>query len=159
MSRRITTSDPRSGDRLRHARRWAYLLDAAFRIPGTQRRFGLDPLLGLVPGAGDALGAGMAGYLLWLAARAGAPPPVLVRMFGNLAIDALVGAVPLLGDLFDAGWKANLRNLRILEHYVADPKRTTAASYLLLGFLLLGVVAIGVGAVWLAITALRAVFM
>lgn len=158
MSRRIAVANPQTNRHLQRVRRWAHILDAAFRIPGTQRRFGIDPLLGLVPGAGDALGAGMGGYLLWLAARAGAPAPVLLRMFGNLAVDALVGAVPLLGDLFDAGWKANLRNVRILEHYLADPQRTTVTSYLLLALLLLGVAAIGVGAIWLAVAALRAIF-
>ncbi len=157
MKRQSTLPERHTDPRLGRIRSIARLLDSAFRVPGTAWRFGVDPILGLVPGAGDAVGAAMGSYLLWLAARAGAPPPVLLRMFGNLAFDALLGAVPLLGDLFDAGWKANTRNLRLLERYLAQPSRTTMASYLMLALLLIGVLAIGAGAVWLAIATVRAI--
>lgn len=104
--------------RLEAARRLARLLDDAIPIPGTSYRIGIDPLLGLVPGLGDVLGALLSGWLLVLARRLGAPASVLARMGLNIAVDALVGAVPVAGDLFDAGWKANVRNLRLLEGWL-----------------------------------------
>lgn len=106
----------------------ARILDAAVRIPGTSVRFGADALLGLIPGAGDVAGALLSGSVVVTAARLGAPPSLLVRMLANLAIDALVGTVPLLGDLFDVAWKANLRNVRLLEQHVDDPEAVRRGS-------------------------------
>jgi len=106
----------------------ARLLDDALPIPGTAWRIGLDPLLGLVPGVGDALGALASAYVVLLAIRAGAPAAVAARMIVNLLVDAVVGAVPALGDLFDFGWKANVRNLALLEAWVAEPARTRRLS-------------------------------
>jgi hypothetical protein len=97
-------------------------------IPGTAWRIGLDPLIGLVPGVGDALGAVASLYVVVLALRAGAPASVAGRMVANLLVDAVVGAVPLLGDVFDAGFKANVRNVALFEAWVADPARTGRAS-------------------------------
>jgi hypothetical protein len=110
------------------ARAVARLLDDAVRVPGTNMRVGLDPLLGLVPGLGDVAGASLAGYTILTAARLGAPRSVILRMLGNVAFDTLVGTVPLLGDLFDAGWKANLRNVQLLERYLDRPAPTGTAS-------------------------------
>ena len=110
------------------ARVLARLLDDAIPIPGTSYRIGIDPLLGLVPGIGDLLGALLSTWLLVVASRLGAPPSVLARMGLNVAIDAIVGAIPFAGDLFDAGWKANLRNLRLMETWVARPAPTRRAS-------------------------------
>ena len=110
------------------ARALARLLDTVVRVPGTQIRLGLDPLLGLVPGVGDLLGGALSTYVLVLAARAGATSPVLLRMLGNLGVDALVGTVPLLGDLFDVGFKANARNVALLERHLAAPTDTARAS-------------------------------
>ena len=91
------------------------LLDSRFRIPGTNIRFGLDALLGLVPVAGDVVTLALSGYLFVLMARHGGGPLLLLRMAGNVALDALVGAIPLVGDLFDIGFKANVRNLDLLK--------------------------------------------
>ncbi len=113
------------------------VLDDLVRIPGTRFRIGLDPVIGLVPGGGDAVGAAISAYALLVAVRLGAPVSVLVRMGGNIALDALAGSVPVLGDLFDFGWKANRRNLRLLERYDLAPGRVTRASRLLLGAILL----------------------
>lgn len=110
------------------ARALTRLLDDAIVVPGTRFRIGLDPILGLVPGIGDLVGGAMSAYLLLLAQRAGAPTSVLVRMLGNLGIDTIVGAVPFLGDLFDAGWKANRRNLTLVERYLDAPVATRRAS-------------------------------
>jgi hypothetical protein len=89
-------------------------------VPGTSLRFGLDPLLGLVPGLGDAAGAVLAAWIFLEAIRLGAPRATLARIASNIAIDALVGAVPVLGDVFDIVWKANLKNVALLELHMND---------------------------------------
>ncbi len=103
---------------LRRTRLAARLLDSALRVPGTERRVGLDPIVGLIPGYGDALAAALSMYVVGEAAVAGAPKGTLLRMCANVAVDALVGSVPVLGDLFDAGWKANERNVALLEEHL-----------------------------------------
>lgn len=100
-------------------RRLARLLDAQFRVPGTDWRFGVDALIGLVPGVGDVIGVVLSAYIIVVAARQGVSLATLVRMVINVGIEALVGAVPLFGDLFDAAFKANLRNIALLEREVA----------------------------------------
>lgn len=113
------------------------LLDDRFRIPGTDVRFGLDPIIGILfPGAGDAVtGAGSIG-LLALALRRGVPASVLRKMVLNILIDAVFGSLPLIGDVFDVAFKANRRNMELLrEHEGAEPK-PTLASY--------GIAALGV---------------
>ena len=90
-------------------------------MPGTSLRVGLDPVLGLAPGLGDAAGALLAAWIFVEAIRLGAPRATLARIASNIAIDALVGAVPVLGDVFDVVWKANLRNVALLEHHTLDP--------------------------------------
>ena len=117
-----------STERLARVRALARILDTAFRIPGTGIRFGLDPVLGLVPGLGDVVGVAASGYIIVEAARLGAPPAVVMRMLANVGIEALVGAVPVLGDLFDVGWRANVRNVRLLERHVASPEAVHASS-------------------------------
>lgn len=121
--------------------RLAWLLDDVIRIPGTKLRFGIDPLLGLLPGGGDLAGGILSSYIILAAARAGAPPSVIVRMGVNVALDALAGTVPLLGDLFDAGYKANRRNALLLEEFVGSPqpveRRSRAVLVLVLGAILL----------------------
>jgi hypothetical protein len=91
------------------------LLDNAFVIPGTRYRFGLDALIGLVPGLGDAVSAVFSAYIILQAARLGAPKSVVTRMISNVALDTLVGWIPILGDIFDVAWKSNLRNMALLE--------------------------------------------
>jgi hypothetical protein len=103
-------------------------LDAGVRIPGTNLRFGLDPILGLIPGAGDAAGAVLAGWILVEAIRMGASRATLVRIAGNVALDAAVGALPFIGDIFDFTWKANLRNVALLERHRAAPDRADRAD-------------------------------
>lgn len=100
------------------ARSIARLLDTAFRVPGTNIRFGLDGILGLIPGVGDVAGAALSGWVILTAARAGAPNTLLARMLANVGLDALVGAVPLLGDLFDVAFRANVRNAALLDGWL-----------------------------------------
>lgn len=106
----------------------AWLLDNSIRLPGIGFRIGLDALLGLIPVVGDAVGVLISGYIVREAARLGVPRSTLVRMVANVAIEGLVGMVPLLGDVFDAAWKANQRNARLLNEYVANPGRAAASS-------------------------------
>jgi len=94
------------------------LLERAFVVPGINRPIGLDAIIGLVPIAGDLVGAAMGTYLIWEARRLGMPRWQLARMAGNLAVDAAVGAVPLAGDLFDWMFRANTRNLRIIIRHL-----------------------------------------
>lgn len=103
-----------SGASLREARRIAWLMDESVRLPGGFR-FGLDGLLGLLPGIGDLLGLVASGRIVDLARREGVGGSVLLRMLGNIGADTLVGTIPLVGDLFDFGWKANARNVALLE--------------------------------------------
>jgi hypothetical protein len=135
---------------LERLRALSRLLDSAFRIPGTGVRFGLDSLIGLVPGLGDAIGAIFSGYLILQASRLGAPQSVIARMIANVGIDTAIGWVPVLGDLFDVGWKANNRNFALLEKHVERPVAARAASrrsLLLLGagFLVFSVLIVAAG--------------
>ncbi|MBW3627712.1 MAG: DUF4112 domain-containing protein [Gemmatimonadetes bacterium] len=147
---------------LQRLRVLSHLLDDSLRVPGTGFRFGLDALIGLVPGIGDASGAALSAYVLVEAGRLGAPKATLLRMAGNVALEASVGTVPVVGDLFDAGWKANLRNLRLLEAHLANPAGTERASRgWILGVavgVVLMLVASAVVAGWILVSIGRAIF-
>jgi hypothetical protein len=134
------------------------LFDQAFRVPGTRWRFGLDALLGLVPGAGDLIGALVGAYGILVARQLGAPMAVQGRMLLNLAVDALAGAVPFLGDLFDFAFKAHVRNRVLIERWLARPHATQRSSMLSLLAILLGLLAVIVAAIWLAVLALQWLF-
>lgn len=129
---------PDADPRLARLRRLAWLLDRS--IPIGKWRIGLDPLLGLFPGAGDWLGALIAYYIVFEGARLGLPTPVLLRMGGNVLLEAIVGTVPVVGDLFDFAWQANTRNLRLIDrHHRPElrPRSFAALGFGLLLFLLL----------------------
>jgi hypothetical protein len=115
-------------DRLR---RLAWLLDSSIPIPGTRFTVGLDALIGLFPFVGDLVGVLLSAYIVGEAARLGAPKSVLWRMSLNAGIEGLVGIVPLAGDVFDAAFKANQRNVRLLEAWLDQPRRTVRNSRLL----------------------------
>lgn len=134
--------------RMERARDLARVMDRAVRIPGTQIWLGLDAVIGLVPGFGDAAGALIAAYPLWVGARMRVGGPVLARMLLNVAVDAIVGAVPLLGDVFDVGWKANVRNVALLDAWAADPARTRSASRGVLVGVMAGVLLLVVALAW-----------
>lgn len=102
----------------------ARLMDSAFVIPGLNIRVGLDGLIGFVPGIGDAVATAVGAYIVYEARRLGLPKHKIARMIGNVALDSLVGAVPLVGDVFDVLYKSNMRNLRILrEHLEGEVRR------------------------------------
>jgi hypothetical protein len=114
-------------DALARVRDLARLLDTSIALPGGFR-VGWEAVLGLIPGVGDGVGALLSTYIVLQAVRLGASREVLVRMVGNVALEALVGAVPFLGDVFDAAFKANVRNVRLLEEHLAAPGATARAS-------------------------------
>lgn len=149
MSDTMKTERPPLPRQLEGLRAISWIFDELIRIPGTRFKFGLDALLGILPGGGDMLGGAVSAYALIVARRMGAPPAVILRMALNIVVDALVGVVPLAGDLFDAGWKANRRNLALLERYAGAPVPTRRSS--------LGVVALAIGIVLAAIVGLGAV--
>lgn len=102
---------------LRQLESLADWLDSRFRVPGTNFRFGVDAILGLLPGIGDGAAALPSLYILFSAKRLGAPKRLLVRMAMNIIFDFVIGAIPLIGDLFDVGFKANRRNIRLLKRH------------------------------------------
>ena len=106
--------------KIERLRRVAWLIDAAGRVPGTRFRFGLNSVIGLAPGAGDALLALIWLYIVYEAARLGLPRAEIIRMLVNVAVEAELGVVPLLGDLLDVVWKANLRNVAIIDEHFAS---------------------------------------
>jgi hypothetical protein len=137
--------------RLERLRRIATLLDNAVPIPGTKYRVGLDPILGLIPGIGDAIGAAMAGYILVEAVRFGVPRSVLVRMLLNVGLDTAVGAVPGLGDLFDFVWKADAKNLALLHEHLGRPVAARRASRRVVALVVAAVALLAAGAVALVV--------
>ena len=115
----------------------SHLLDDWFRIPGTSIRFGLDGIVGFIPGVGDVIG-GIASCIIILAAwMRGVSYVTLARMLANWGIEVLLGAVPVLGNLFDIGWKANRRNYALLTGSLADPQGVKRRSWLFFGGLCL----------------------
>lgn len=138
---------------LSRVRQLARLLDSSIRLPGGYR-IGLDGLIGLIPGIGDAAAASISAYIVIQAARMGAPTTMLIRMMGNILLELLVGIVPVLGDLFDFAWKANNRNVALLERNLhrleaddAAGRRLTSAALVLLGGFLLLIVLMAIGAI------------
>ncbi|HEU4471543.1 MAG TPA: DUF4112 domain-containing protein [Flavisolibacter sp.] len=116
-----------SSRELRHMDYLARLMDSQFRIPGTEIRFGLDALIGLIPGAGDLSTFAVSGYMLIIMARNGASGYVLARMVMNVMVDAIVGSIPFIGDLFDIAFKANTRNMRLMQQYYKEGRHRGSA--------------------------------
>jgi hypothetical protein len=131
---RAASASPGVADRLRRLRSIAWLMDNSIPLPGGMR-IGADALIGLIPGIGDAVGALISAYLVNEARAMGAPRSVLLRMMGNVLIETVIGSIPFAGDLFDAAFKANMRNLALLEHYAVNPVASRRSSrWFVLGF-------------------------
>jgi len=120
--------DGPSARELERFRRLAVLFDSAVRIPGTRWRFGADAVLGLVPGVGDIAGAVFALYGILVARRVGAPLVVQTRMLLHIALDVLAGTVPVIGDIFDIAFKAHMRNSRLLDRWLENPRSVARRS-------------------------------
>src|ERR671917_2500156 len=107
----LKAAGPTQADSIARITALTKLLDSAFLIPGLNRRVGIDAVIGLVPGIGDAVSTLLASYIIWEARQLGLPRWKIARMMGNVAVDTAIGAIPLVGDLFDVAFKANRRNL------------------------------------------------
>jgi Domain of unknown function (DUF4112) len=140
----------------------SYWLDGVFRIPGTGWRFGLDAVAGLVPGVGDFATSAVSFYILAAGVRYGVPKATLLRMGANLGIDYLLGSIPLVGDLFDAYWKSNQKNVELLKRRATvsaeEARRGRVSDWLFVGSVILVLVAILVGSVLLALYLLSLIF-
>jgi hypothetical protein len=145
--------------RLDALRRISQLLDAAFVVPGTTYRIGLDPILGLVPMIGDLASPLFTIGVLWQGRDLGIPRIVQLRMLFNAAIDSLIGAIPIAGDLFDFAWKSNQMNLALLERHAYEEHRASAGDWLFVVAMILLVVLIAavpfIVAGWLTAMAVR----
>jgi hypothetical protein len=118
----LKQAGPTQGDAVARITLLTRLLDSAFLIPGTNRRVGVDAVIGLIPGVGDALTTLLASYIIWEARQLGLPRWKIARMVGNVALDTALGAVPLVGDVFDVLFKANERNLRIIHDHLGTKR-------------------------------------
>lgn len=125
----------------------AWLLDNSIPVPGTGRRFGIDALIGFVPGIGDLVSGGIGLYIVWRGSRIGLPRVVVARMLTNSAVDIAIGSVPIIGDGFDLWFKANTRNLALMRRHLEQPDTSTRHEWLVLlgmiGLLVIIVVLLG----------------
>jgi hypothetical protein len=124
---------------LRSLKGW---LDEAFRVPGTNLRFGWDPLIGLVPWIGDLLTAFMSGALVLQAHHMRLPRVVQLRMLGNVAVDLIGGAIPFVGDAADFFWKSNTKNFALLEQHAYEVRPPSAGDWLFVSAILLALLAV-----------------
>jgi hypothetical protein len=141
-------------ERLRWVERIARLMDSQFRLPGTRFRFGLDPLLGLVPIVGDLSSLAVSGALLLTMMRHGASGAVVVRMAFNILLDTIVGAIPVIGNVFDFAYKSNERNVALLRRHYAEGRHQGSGKGLVVFMLLAFLVVFGLVA-WGTIVMLR----
>jgi hypothetical protein len=141
---RLRSLTPSQEQRLAGLRRIAELLDNAFLVPGTSYRVGLDPIVGLLPGIGDLISPLFTIGVLLHARQFAVPKVIQARMFINAAIDALVGSVPVLGDLFDFAWKANDKNLALLELHAREERRGSPGDYAFVALMIALVVGLAV---------------
>ncbi len=138
---------PAAGSRDEKLVRWiAHILDDLIPIPGTKFRIGLDPVIGLIPGIGEASSTTLASMILFRAVQAGVPRVVLVRMAMNLLLNALIGAIPGLGDVFSAWFKSNRRNHALLERHKNSARASTAGDWTFLIVILSIILAIALTA-------------
>lgn len=141
----------------RRLKQLAHVLDSAIALPGGYR-VGFDGIIGLVPGIGDLTGAALSSYIIMEAHRLGAPIVVLLRMLFNMLLESFIGAVPLLGDLFDFIWKANRRNVALLERHLDQPHRVRRQSTWIIAVILGSLALLTVAVVALLAALLRWIF-
>lgn len=143
---------------LKRLRTLTHVLDNAIPIPGTPYSIGLDPLLGLIPAGGDIAGAVLSAYIVISSAQLGLPRESLVRMVLNILLEVFVGTVPVLGDLFDVAWKANVKNMELLDIHMKSPTKGKKADKWFVFVLVGGLMVTVVGAIALGITLITLLF-
>lgn len=141
-------SKPENNATLRHLDSVAKLMDSQFAVPGTSMRFGLDAIIGLIPGVGDLGGLLVSSYIILVLAANGASGYVIARITLNVLVDTAVGSIPFLGDIFDFAFKSNQRNMKLVREHYAENKHQGSAWKVVLPVLLL-LMLIGAGLVWL----------
>lgn len=151
----LTPASPPVDVRVRFLRSLAWWMDSAIVIPGTRIRFGLDSLIGLIPGMGDVAGLVIGSLILAEAVHRGAPHSILVRMLWNLGRDSVVGTIPVVGDIHDVVFRANQRNMELLEAHCRDPRGTRGTGMRWLVAMGLGLVAVTAATIALAWLVLR----
>lgn len=132
---------------MQNLNRLAKLMDAQFRIPGTEIRFGMDGIIGLVPGVGDFISFLISSYMISIAVNKGASGFVLARMVLNVGIDAVVGAVPILGDIFDVAFRANQRNMRLLQQHYHEGRHQGSAKRVVIPVVIV-LLGLFIGLIW-----------
>ena len=123
-------------EKLLRLKRLSHNLDEAITIPGTERKIGIDPIIGLIPGGGDLIGGVISIYIMYAGIKMGMPKATIIRMFGNVALEFVIGCIPIIGDLFDATWKSNQRNVKLIEDSVTSEGKNAIFGYVLIGVLI-----------------------
>jgi len=156
----IYDQQPPVPNRLKWVERTSYLLDERFRIPGTRFRFGLDPILNLIPFAGDISGLILSAVLVFTMARHGVSRKVVILMTLNILIDFLIGAIPFIGQVFDFFYKANSRNISLLKKHYEEGRYQGSGTGILIGVFvfILAVFALGIFLLWKVIEWLVEIF-
>ncbi len=124
-------------EKLIRLKRLSERLDDTFTIPGTKYKIGIEALIGAVPIIGDLIGGILASYIMYSGMKMGAPPRIIARMAVNIAIDFAIGSIPIIGDLFDLVWKANKKNVELIEDATLDDKEEQKLNYLIITALIL----------------------
>ena len=124
-------------EKLIRLKRLSERLDNTFTIPGTKYKIGIEALIGAVPIIGDLIGGILASYIMYSGMKMGAPPQIIARMAVNIAIDFTIGSIPIIGDLFDLVWKANKKNVELIEDATLDDKEEQKLNYLIITALIL----------------------
>jgi hypothetical protein len=135
----------------------AKLMDSQFKVPGTNIRFGLDAIVGLIPGVGDLSTFAVSGYMLLIMARNGASGYLLARMVVNVVVDTIIGAIPFLGDIFDFAFKANIRNMKLMQEHYAEGRHRGSAWKIVLPILIV-LLAVVAGAIWVSYKLFAGIF-
>ena len=129
-------------EKLIRLKRLSERLDNTFTIPGTKYKIGIEALIGAVPIIGDLIGGILASYIMYSGMKMGAPPQIIARMAVNIAIDFTIGSIPIIGDLFDLVWKANKKNVELIEETTLLNEETNKINYLIVAMLIVGLIAI-----------------
>lgn len=146
--------DIETSNKVKKLDKLAWVLDSSIRVPGTSWTIGLDGLIGLVPGVGDLTAGALSSYILLQAVRLGIAPAVIMRMVLNVLLETVVGVIPVVGDLFDFVFKANQRNVRLMQSYLARPEPVKRRSALTVVLVIFGIIAALVFTIWLVISLL-----